>query len=88
MSQVNSLATPAFWVAIAAQAAYGSRMVNVGIAIATMRETQDLTQRELARLAGVNSGYLSQVERGLVEPSARWLRAVTDALGKHLGGAA
>lgn len=63
-------------------------MVNVGVAIATMREAQGLSQRQLARLAGVNSGYLSQVEAGKVEPSPRWLRAVTDALGRHLGGVA
>ena len=32
--------------------------------------------------------YLSQVERGLRDPSPRFLKAVTDALGKHLAGAA
>jgi transcriptional regulator with XRE-family HTH domain len=49
-----------------------------------MREAQDLGVNELARLAGVNAGYLSQVEQEKKTPSKRWLRAVTDALGKHL----
>lgn len=53
-----------------------------------MRKAQDLSQRELARLADVNHGYLSQVERGLEDPSPRWLKSVTDALGRHLAGAA
>ena len=53
-----------------------------------MRKAQELPLRELARLADVEPGYLSQVERGLKDPSPRWLKAVTDALGKHLGGAA
>lgn len=53
-----------------------------------MRRAQKLSLRELARLADVEPGYLSQVERGLREPTARWLKSVTDALGKHLAGAA
>lgn len=63
-------------------------MTNAGHAISEMRKAQDLSLRELARLAEVEPGYLSQVERGLREPSPRWLKSVTDALGKHLGGAA
>lgn len=53
-----------------------------------MRKAQNLSLRELARLAEVDAPYLSQVERGLREPTARWLKSVTDALGKHLVGAA
>lgn len=53
-----------------------------------MRQAQGLSVRELARLAEVNHSQLSQVERGLKDPSPRWLKSVTDALGRHLGGAA
>jgi transcriptional regulator with XRE-family HTH domain len=53
-----------------------------------MRKAQKLTLRELAELAEVDYSTLSKVERNLHEPSARWLKAVTDALGKHLSGAA
>jgi len=51
-----------------------------------MRKAQDLSIRQLAELAEVNPTMLSQVERGLREPSPRWLKAVTDALGRHLAG--
>lgn len=53
-----------------------------------MRKAQDLSLRELARLADVEPGYLSQVERGQRIPTARWLASVTDALGRHLRGGA
>jgi transcriptional regulator with XRE-family HTH domain len=53
-----------------------------------MRKAQGLSLREVARLAEVEPGYLSQVERGIREPSPRWLKSVTDALGRHLGGVA
>jgi predicted transcriptional regulator len=45
-----------------------------------MREELGLTRSDLARQAGVNRAYLSRVERGERQPSAHWLRAVTDAL--------
>ncbi|MGH9088799.1 MAG: helix-turn-helix domain-containing protein [Acidimicrobiales bacterium] len=61
-------------------------MAHAGHAIKAMRKAQRLSLRELARLADVEPGYLSQVERGLREPSARWLKSVTDALGEHLAG--
>lgn len=63
-------------------------MGHAGSAIRAMRKAQGLSLRELARMAEVEYAYLSQVERGLKEPSGRWLKAVTDALGRHLGGAA
>lgn len=62
-------------------------MAHAGIAIRALRDAQGLGLRELARLAEVNPSMLSQVERGLKDPSPRWLRAVTDALGQHLAGA-
>ena len=61
---------------------------NAGTAVRAMRKAQKLSIRQLAELAEVNATMLSQVERGLREPSPRWLKAVTDALGKRLGGAA
>ena len=53
-----------------------------------MRKAQKLSLRELAALAEVDYSTLSKVERGMHEPSPRWLKAVTDALGKHMAGAA
>lgn len=63
-------------------------MAHAGYAIRAMRKAQALPLRELARLADVEPGYLSQVERGLRDPSPRWMKSVTDALGKHLAGGA
>lgn len=61
-------------------------MAHAGTAIKAMREAQDLSLSELARLAEVQKGYLSEVERGLRDPSDRWLKSVTEALGRHLAG--
>lgn len=63
-------------------------MPHAGTAIKAMRKTQNLSLRKLADLAEVDYSTLSKVERGLVDPSPRWLKAVTDALGKHMAGAA
>lgn len=63
-------------------------MADAGHAIKAMRKASNLSLRQLARLAEVEPGYLSQVERGIKDPSPRWLKSVTDALGKHLAGAA
>lgn len=63
-------------------------MGHAGHAIRALRKAQGLSLRDLAKLAEVNAGHLSQVENGKREPSPRWLKAVTDALGQHLGGAA
>lgn len=63
-------------------------MATAGHAIRALRKAQGLSLRELARLAEVEPGYLSQVEQGKRDPSPRWLKSVTDALGRHLGGAA
>lgn len=63
-------------------------MAHAGTAIRTLRTSLGLSIRELARLAEVNPTMLSQVERGLREPSPRWLKSVTDAMGRYLGGVA
>jgi len=63
-------------------------MPHAGTVVQAARKAQKLSLRELAELAEVDYSTLSKVERGLVEPSARWLKAVTDALGKHMAGAA
>jgi transcriptional regulator with XRE-family HTH domain len=40
----------------------------------------DLSLRELAAMAEVSNPYLSQIERGLSEPSARVLKSIAQAL--------
>lgn len=63
-------------------------MAHAGTAVRALRTSLGLSIRELARIAEVNPTMLSQVERGLRDPSPRWLKSVTDALGQQLGGAA
>lgn len=56
----------------------------VGAYIRSQRELANLSLRELSRLSQVSNAYLSQVERGLHEPSLRVMSAVADALSVPL----
>jgi transcriptional regulator with XRE-family HTH domain len=47
----------------------------------TQRQFSELSLRELGRMTNLSNAYLSQLERGLHEPSLRVLRALADALG-------
>jgi transcriptional regulator with XRE-family HTH domain len=53
---------------------------GLGNFIRTQRRLANLTLREMAELAKVSNPYLSQVERGLHEPSVRVLRSIAAAL--------
>jgi transcriptional regulator with XRE-family HTH domain len=57
---------------------------TIGSYIRTQRELSRLSLRELARMSQVSNAYLSQVERGIHEPSLRVLAAVADALSLPL----
>ena len=46
----------------------------------TQRQLAKLSLRELAELATVSNPYLSQIERGLHEPSIRVIKAIANAL--------
>jgi len=52
----------------------------LGDFIRSQRRIADLSQRELARLADLSDAYLSQLERGLHEPSVRVLNGLAQAL--------
>jgi transcriptional regulator with XRE-family HTH domain len=52
----------------------------LGEFIRSQRRIADLSQRELARLADLSDAYLSQLERGLHEPSVRVLYGLAQAL--------
>ena len=52
--------------------------------IRRQREDAGISQRRLAAVAGVDHGFLSQVERGLREPSLAVLVAIAEALGGNL----
>jgi transcriptional regulator with XRE-family HTH domain len=52
----------------------------LGSFIRTQRQMANLSLRQLADLTSLSNPYLSQVERGLHEPSVRVLKAISDAL--------
>jgi transcriptional regulator with XRE-family HTH domain len=53
---------------------------GIGDFIRLQREIADLSLRQLAELADVSNAYLSQVERGLYQPSAQVLKGIADGL--------
>jgi transcriptional regulator with XRE-family HTH domain len=52
----------------------------LGEAIRRQREANGVSMRQFAELAGISNPYLSQIERGLREPSQR----VVDAIARSL----
>ncbi|HME77634.1 MAG TPA: helix-turn-helix transcriptional regulator [Mycobacterium sp.] len=52
----------------------------LGSFIRAQRQMANLSLRELSAMAEVSNPYLSQVERGLSEPSARVLKSIAQAL--------
>jgi transcriptional regulator with XRE-family HTH domain len=48
--------------------------------IRLQRQLADLSLRQLADMTKVSNAYLSQIERGLHQPSLRVLRSIADAL--------
>jgi transcriptional regulator with XRE-family HTH domain len=53
---------------------------ELGEYIRLQRQMADLSLRRLAELANVSNAYLSQIERGLHQPSLRVLRSIAQAL--------
>jgi len=63
--------TPGSWVA---------QREHLGAFIRERRKQANLSLRQLAELTSLSNPYLSQIERGLHQPSVRVLRAISDAL--------
>lgn len=57
-----------------------SQLASLGDFIRSQRQRANMTLREMADLANVSNPYLSQIERGLHEPSMRVLKAIASAL--------
>lgn len=53
---------------------------DLGAYLREQRESAQLSLRQAAKAAGISNPYLSQIERGLHEPSVRVLRAIAHAL--------
>jgi transcriptional regulator with XRE-family HTH domain len=60
--------------------AWRSALVALGAFIRAQRLTAGLSLRDLSERASVSNAYLSQLERGLHEPSITVLRSIADAL--------
>lgn len=56
----------------------------LGDFIRSQRKSAEMSLRELAAKAGVSNPYISQIERGLHEPSMRVLRSISAALNLPL----
>jgi transcriptional regulator with XRE-family HTH domain len=52
----------------------------LGDFIRAQRQLANLSLREMASMTSVSNAYLSQVERGLHQPSLKVLRSIADAL--------
>lgn len=57
-----------------------SHLIGLGAFIRSQRRLAQLSQRELAKLSKLSDPYVSQLERGLHEPSVRVLRSLGNAL--------
>lgn len=55
-------------------------LVGLGAFIRSQRRLAQLSQRELAKLTKLSDPYVSQLERGLHEPSVRVLKSLANAL--------
>ena len=60
--------------------AWRAQITALGHVIRTQRQLSKLSLRDLAALTDLSNAYLSQVERGMHEPSVRVLRAIAEAL--------
>lgn len=58
---------------------------DIGEKIQQLRFEKKMTLDELAKLSGVTSSYISQVERSLINPSINKLNAIVKGLGISLG---
>ena|SRR5437773_9057295 len=65
---------------MAAEDPWRAQLEAFGSFVRTQRQLAKLSLRELAELATVSNPYLSQIERGLHEPSIRVIKAIAKAL--------
>lgn len=56
------------------------QLAILGEYLRTQRQLANLSLRQLAAMSEVSNPYLSQIERGLHEPSVRVLKALAEAL--------
>ncbi|NMH96327.1 helix-turn-helix domain-containing protein [Pseudonocardia acidicola] len=62
------------------QQGWSAQINALGGFIRAQRQMAKLSLREMASLTSVSNAYLSQIERGLHQPSLKVLQAIADAL--------
>ena len=60
--------------------AWHARLEALGALLRAQRQAADLSLRELSERTKVSNAYLSQIERGLHQPSLRVLQSIAEAL--------
>src|SRR4051794_11223874 len=65
----------------ASEVIWRDHLKRLGEYIKAQRLQNQLTQRQLAQLSDLSDTYMSQLERGLHEPSMSVLRALANSLG-------
>lgn len=65
----------------AAEALWKDNLKRLGEYLRSQRQFHQLSQRDLARLSDLSDTYMSQLERGMHEPSIRVLRSLAESLG-------
>jgi transcriptional regulator with XRE-family HTH domain len=59
---------------------WNDQLEALGAFIRTQRQLANMSLRQMASLSDVSNAYLSQIERGLHQPSLRVLRSIAQAL--------
>jgi transcriptional regulator with XRE-family HTH domain len=59
---------------------WDAQMEAFGAFVRSQRKLANLTLRQLAELASLSNPYLSELERGMHQPSVRVLKQLSDAL--------
>ncbi len=67
-----------------AQGAVFEQAYEIAMQVIELREKLGLTQAELAERCGVDQGDISRIERGSVNPTARTLQRIAEALDARL----
>lgn len=58
--------------------------MKIGEKIKLSREKHKITQKELAKRAGISNTYLSDIERMRTNPSIKVLKQIADALDEEI----
>jgi len=69
---------------LAGEADDATDALEMGQRIREVRQKKGMTLREAAEAAGVSESFLSQVERGLANPSVASLRRIADAMHERV----